>query len=146
MRYLAAALALIAVGSTASADCPNHTAHTVREMFSLSRVVIFAHVTESTFPASVTRENFGAAFEGTATLTVLKSWKGPFSAGSVVKAGPPNFPTSGPWSPRPVHVGDDILIFTLVPEPIWLNTCWVIDRADADFDLAILKTLVSEAR
>ena len=138
MRSFLTAIVLATMGIPAHAACPERT---VQERFASARAVVLAHVTESSFPSLVTRETIFTAFEGTATLTVERSWKGPFSVGAIVKVGPPRFAT-GVWSPRLVRVGEDVLIFATVLDPVWLDECSVFDEALAQTENAGLDYLV----
>jgi hypothetical protein len=142
---LAMVLSLLALSSEAHEGCDTFT---LQQKFSMSHVVVFARVIESTFPSGAltkesTPQDFVAAWQGTATLRVVKSWKGWFAPGLLIRAGPPNFATSGPWSPRPVHVGDEILVFGLITDPLWLDACgWVVEGVEAQDQMKGLDSIV----
>ncbi len=142
---LAFVLTLLASSTEAREGCDTFT---LQQKFAMSHVVVFAQVVESTFPSGAltkesTPQDLVAAWQGTATLRVLKSWKGWFAPGHLIRAGPPNFATSGPWSPRPVHVGDKILVFGLVTDPLWLDACgMVVEGIEAQDQMKGLDSIV----
>jgi hypothetical protein len=142
---LAFVLTLLALSTEARERCGTFT---LQQKFDISHVVVFAQVVESTFPSGEltkesTPQDFVAAWQGTATLRVVKSWKGWFAPGLLIRAGPPNFTTSGPWSPRPVHVGDAILVFGLITDPLWLDACgWVVEGLEAQEQMKGLDSMV----
>jgi hypothetical protein len=137
---------------------------TLQERFESSEVVVLAYVIESTYP-SIDSKTFYAKFDaalraiqanhaakvelpntyglrqGTATLAVVKSWKHGVLPGESIKAGPPNGFTSN-WWPRSVHVGEEILVFSRVRDPVWLDRCGVMDIDDATREIAALDSLV----
>ena len=137
---------------------------TLQERFESSKVVVLAYVIESTYPL-IDSKTFYAKFDatvraiqanpaakiqlpstfelgqGTATLAVVRSWKHSVLPGESIKAGPPNYFTSN-WWPRPVHVGEEVLVFSRVQDPVWLDRCGVIDIRDADREIAALDSLV----
>lgn len=147
IRRLISFIGLAAMAAAASAACP-----TVQDRYSAAAFVVLARVTESNFPtATTTREEQTAASIATATLIVIRSWKGAFAAGSTISAGPPDFGTSGVWpGPHLFHVGDEVLVFadrrySDLERPhhflSWTDECWVISKADASREMAILDTL-----
>ena len=134
----------------------------LQQRFDRADIVVLAKVTESTYPAYpyTTAKDRVLAFNGTATLVVFKSWKGPYLSGAAIKAGPPAFAT-GVWDPHPVQVGDEILVFANMPrplfpdqrfnsrftdspekDPVWLDYCSVTDAADSGERLAFLDSVV----
>jgi hypothetical protein len=134
----------------------------LQQRFEHAEIVVLAKVTESTFPAYpyTTAKDRVLAFNGTATLVVTKSWKGPYVPGAAIKAGPPAGFASGVWDPHPVQVGDEVLVFASMPRPIfpeqrfsslftdltgqalvWLDYCSVTDAAHSGERLAFLGSL-----
>jgi hypothetical protein len=147
IQRLISFVGLAAITAATPAECPVK----VQDRYSAAVFVVLARVTESSFPtAATTREDKLAAFSATATLTVTRSWKGVFAAGSTVSAGPPEFAT-GVWpEPHLFHVGDEVLVFadgryTDLARPhdflSWSNECWVINKANASKEMAILDSL-----
>jgi hypothetical protein len=122
----------------------------LQQRFDRADIVVLAKVTESTYPAYpyTIAKNRVLAFNGTATLVVSKSWKGPYLPGAAIKAGPPAFAT-GVWQPHPVQVGDEILVFANMLRPmfpdqkdrVWLDYCSVTDAADSGERLAFLDSV-----
>lgn len=133
----------------------------LQRRFDRADIVVLAKVTESTYPAYpyTTDKDRVLAFNGTATLVVSKSWKGPYVPGAAIKAGPPAFAT-GVWDPHPVQVGDEVLVFANMPRPmfpeqrfgsrftdlpgqdlVWLDYCSVTDAGHSGERLAFLGSL-----
>lgn len=144
MQRLISFICLAAMTSAAaSTACPS-----IHARYSAATFVVLARVTESSFPtAARTREDRIAAYSATATLTVIRSWKGNFTAGSTISAGPPAG-ASGVWpEPHLFHVGDEVLLFadrryTYLARPYdflsWSDECWVIRKENASQEMAIL--------
>jgi len=146
--WLPIAVALLAGNASAGDYCePTST----QQRFERAERVVLAKVTESTYPTGIqTNEDRAMEFFGTATLVVTKSWKGPYVPGTSFKAGPPDVAT-GVWNPRPVKVGDEVLVFGTLPRPmftdpsrfnlLWLDYCGVTDAAHSGERLAFLDSL-----
>ena len=116
----------------------------LEQRFDAAKLVILVHVTDSTFPGRDTPDTSGRAISGTAKLLVVRSWKGALRSGDSVMAGPPNFGINGPWIPYRVYVGDEVLVFADVVDPVWLDSffCKMIDVAHAGDPIAALDSLV----
>jgi len=140
-------IGLLAGGVSAADDC-DRSDIAQRQRFDRAEFVVLANATESTYPK--TSENPLATFDGTATLVVIKSWKGPYLPGATIKTGPPDIAT-GSWNPHPVQVGDEVLIFARLPypmlidptkfNPVWLEYCNVTDVAHAAMQIAFLDSV-----
>jgi hypothetical protein len=164
-RTLGFALCLLAHSAVASDVCDNLT---LQQRFRLSKVVVLAYVTESTYPPvdsktfyaefdaavraatanpDAKREipNLSELFQGTATLAVVKSWKDSVLPGESIKAAPPQHfvSLSDPSLPHPVHVGERVLVFSFEQNPIWLGRCDVLEGADADGAIKALNALAN---
>ena len=127
-----------------SADDAHCDTSDLEQRFDAAKLVILVHVTDSTFPGRDTPDASSQAILGTAKLLVVRSWKGALRSGDSVMAGPPNFFINGSWIPYRVYVGDEVLVFADVVDPVWLDSsfCKVINVAHAGDQIAALDSLV----
>src|ERR1700729_2966661 len=124
-------------GNVSAADYCDKTS--VQQLFDRAGIVVLAKVTRSTYPPDMeTNERKVSAFNGTATLVTTQTWKGSYSPGTEIYAGPPDGFVSGIWNPRPVHIGDELLVFAERLNPVWLDYCSVTDKAQSASRLAFL--------
>ena len=82
----------------------------IKPSFETTQTVVLVRVVESTFPAVA---NSAPDYDfAHATALVLKSWKGPFSAGRLLHITPPGGCAGSNCTPYPLQAGDEVLIFT----------------------------------
>jgi hypothetical protein len=154
-------LLLIGIASCAANAFSQCEKVSVRERVAGSDFVVLARVVETNFPSEANSDSGKiASLTATTRLEVIKSWAGPFSAGSLISAGPPPFAT-GVWPPPyPFHFGDEVLVFAkhyprpwsqnLLSVPIdrstdflsWSEECWLMDKRNAASEMSILDKLL----
>jgi hypothetical protein len=105
--------------------------------------IVLVRVIDSTFLAKLTRDTPDAASGAHATARVVRAWKGPFAAGTVVHlvapmacAGPP-----GSCLPYPVQKGDELLVFAGATDPLVAAKSWTRRAADSIATMAVLDVL-----
>jgi hypothetical protein len=115
----------------------------IESNFETAHTVILVRVVESTFPA-VADFSPDSAF-ARATALVLKSWKGPFSAGRLLHIAPPGDCIGFSCLPYPLQAGDEVLIFSQRTEdPIIAVEGLVFRAAESKSALEVLDRTVKE--
>jgi hypothetical protein len=124
------------------AGCP----HGGKTRFDYSSAIILGRVLASTFPGSPsapeTPSSIKALMDATATLVVLKSWKGRYHPGDYVRVAQPQL-MGGCCIRYSLPVGSQFLIFARQEsEPLEITEFSVIVLADASCEIAELDSLV----
>jgi hypothetical protein len=85
----------------------------LEQLFQSARAAVLVRVLESTYPSPPSKrdsESFSRLWDATAKLLVLRSWKGPFLAGSTISASGKD-PCFGPCVPYQFQVGQEVVVF-----------------------------------
>ena len=143
MKTLLAILLSTLWMTATSASEPSQENWQIKFGFETSQSVILVRVVESTFSAVA-----GGADDPpfpTASALVLRSWKGPFSAGQLVHLVPPYFCAGSNCQPYPVQAGDEVLIFSQqARDPITVMQVNVFRAAESKSMMEVLDQTVRE--
>jgi hypothetical protein len=141
---LAIVLGTLLLPSPALSDAPLPDWQ-IKSRLELARTVILVRVVESTFRGAA--DSLPVSTFPSATVLVLRSWKGPFSAGHLLHAAPPGFCAGSRAScqPYPLHAGDEVLIFAQqTDDPIVASEYSVFRAAESKATMEVLDQAVKE--
>jgi len=124
------------------------------EEFTNSTAVVLVRVIASTYPSQAAstypseaskRDYLLALVRSTAKLKVLRSWKGPYSAGASVAVATPQRLCTGQCIPYPFQVGEEVVVFIGdSAEPISVEPSSVINAAHVKDAIPVLDALAAK--
>jgi hypothetical protein len=149
-RYSVCALAVVCLiaSTSVAAQCPKEP---VTVFLKRAWTVVLARVVESTFPGPMpqhmTSEEFTRATSATAKVVILKSWRGPFQAGTHVRLANelPLCAGSGCMLVTSLPVGDEFVFFSVQDiQPLSASVGQVIEMPEANCMIERLDDLVAK--
>jgi hypothetical protein len=124
------------------------------EEFTNARAVVLVRVIASTYPSQALstypseaskRDYLLALGRSTAKLKVLRSWKGPYSAGASVAVATQQQLCAGQCAPYPFQVGEKVVVFIAdSAEPISVAPSSVINAAHVKDAIPVLDALAAK--
>jgi hypothetical protein len=127
-----------AVSDTPPEDWP------IGSRFAAFETIVLVRVVESTFPAAI-HSGVDVSQDASATVLVLKSWKGPFQTGRSLHVVPPGYCFGSSCLPYPLRPGEELLIFDgRTVDPIFALQSFVYRAADSKVSIAALDALAQE--
>jgi hypothetical protein len=144
-RFASGLILLTALLATARAGAAPLADWEVRLRYEGWQTVILVHVVESSFPPVIDSVDDDSILDASATVLVLKSWKGPFAAGRVLHVAPLGGCAGSSCVSYPLQAGDDLLIFDQRTEdPIHAVQPFVLRAEDSKAAMATLDQLVHD--
>ena len=144
MKTLLAILLSTLWMTSITASEPSRKNLQIRFSFEAAQTVILVRIVESTFP-TVPDLAHNPLFIPSASALVLRSWKGPFSAGLLLHLAPPSFCAGSNCQPYPVQAGEEVLIFAQqARDPITAIQGNVYRAAESQSMMEVLDQTVKE--
>jgi hypothetical protein len=131
---------LLAAAVVAILQSPADAAPSLSQHYDDAKAVILVQVISSTYPLE---GDVLARADASASVVVMRSWKGPLAAGTSLQVGTQRLVCGGLCIPYRFLAGQKVLIFAAeLNEPIYVDASNVLDGPAAKAATADLDTLV----